>query len=279
MQNFFQSPSSTPPMHRQPPGPKSKNTAFNKKSNPRGGSFQLQPSPVSTYWTVFRLADALTQDLIEKIRAEVEASQLQPGMSEADRRRQMAQRIEAELFAGHGDCWLGDEEIVRMVQAAIQVDHGRRYTLRAWSILPNHMHIVFTVAVGVDPAGVIRDWKTFTERQANLATGRGNNPFWERSTYTRPCLDDAEVIRRIKSVEFRPVNAELCRRPSDWPWSSAGEPSAPVRDPAGASPHTATGLETPAKSIGQAAVTASAVTPSASISPGKAQSDRPGRTP
>lgn len=223
MQNASQKPPSNPSLHRPPPGPQSRNPQVGPKTGSKAGSFQIPPSPISTYWSILRLADALTQDLIDQIRSEVGTAPSDQVVDDSDRRRNMARRIEAELFAGHGNCWLGDEEIARMVQAAIQVDHGRRYTLRAWSILPNHMQVVFAVAPGVDPSAVIRDWKTFTERQANLATGRGDSPFWERSSYIRPCMDDADAIRRIKGVEFRPVNAQLCRRPSDWPWSSAAK--------------------------------------------------------
>lgn len=229
MQNSSHSPNLSPTSHRQPPGPRTSGAVSAPQTNPRGETSQIHPSPVSTYWSILRLADALTQDHMDRIRADVDAAH-EHDADDSDRRRKMARRIEAELFAGHGDCWLGDEEIVRMVQAALQADHGRRYTLRAWSILPNHMQVVFSVVPGVDPGAVVRDWKIFTERQANLATGRGVTAFWDRSTYIRPCADDAEVVRRIKAVEFRPVNAELCRRPSDWPWSSAGKPVERVQE-------------------------------------------------
>ncbi len=231
MQNSSHGPNLSPTSHRQPPGPRTGGEPRAVQTNPRGETFQIQSSPVFTYWSILRLADALTQDHMDRIRADVGAAQSEQVADDLERRRKMARLIEAELFAGHGDCWLGDEEIVRMVQAALQADHGRRYTLRAWSILPNHMQVVFGVAPGVDPGAVVRDWKIFTERQANLATGRGVSAFWDRSTYIRPCADDAEVIRRIKAAEFRPVNAELCRRPSDWPWSSAGKPIDSATEP------------------------------------------------
>jgi hypothetical protein len=224
MQKPHQTPSISPASpHRSPPGPRPTGSTPSNDGGARGGPLPVQNSPVSTYWATLRLADALTQDRLETIRAEAEAKLPDEGGTELDRRRRMAQGIETALFAGHGDCWLRDEEIARMVQSALLADHGRRYTLRAWTILPNHLVVVFSVVPGVDPGSVIREWKSFTTRQANLVTGRGSTDFWERSSFIRPCADDAEVVRRIRSVEFRAVNAGLCRRPRDWVWSSANE--------------------------------------------------------
>lgn len=195
---------------------------------PPSGSTPATPvSPVSTYWAVFRLTDALPAELGARLRAEEEEANRTEGGDEAALRRRIAQRIEAELNAGHGDCWLRDEQVARLVQSALQAGHGRRYTLRAWSVLPNHLHVIFTAADGVDPGAVVREWRSYTTSQVNLALDRGAVELWERVPYLRALEDEAEVMRRIRNVEFRAVNAGLCRRPRDWKWSSAHQ-SAPA---------------------------------------------------
>jgi putative transposase len=200
---------------------------------PPSGSTPATPvSPVSTYWAVFRLTDALPAELGTRLRAEEEEANRTDGGDESTLRRRIAQRIEAELNAGHGDCWLRDEQVARLVQSALQAGHGRRYTLRAWSVLPNHLHVIFTAADGVDPGAVVREWRSYTTSQVNLALDRGAVELWERVPYLRALEDEAEVMRRIRNVEFRAVNAGLCRRPRDWKWSSAHE-SAPAPPPRG----------------------------------------------
>jgi REP element-mobilizing transposase RayT len=200
---------------------------------PPSGSNPATPvSPVSTYWAVFRLTDAMPAELVTRLRSEEEEANRTDGGDEAALRRRIAQRIEAELNAGHGDCWLRDEQVARLVQSALQAGHGRRYTLRAWSVLPNHLQVIFTTAEGVDAGAVVREWRSYTTSQVNLALDRGAVELWERLPYLRALEDEAEVMRRIRNVEFRAVNAGLCRRPRDWKWSSAHE-SAPPPVPRG----------------------------------------------
>lgn len=212
--------------NRPPPG----RPPVNPAPLPQGNTTKTPSSPVSTYWVIFRLADALPPDLVTAVRAEVEEANRAEGGDETSQRRRMAQRLEAELDAGHGDCWLRDEQVARLVQSALQAGHGRRYTLRAWSILPNHLHVVFTVNDGVDAGAMVRDWRSYTTSQVNLALDRGAVELWDRMPYLRALEDEGEVMRRIRNVEFRAVNAKLCRRPRDWRWSSAHE-SAPVPTP------------------------------------------------
>lgn len=171
-------------------------------------------------------------ELMTRVRSEEEEINRIDGGDEAALRRRIAQRIEAELNAGHGDCWLRDEQVARLVQSALQAGHGRRYTLRAWSVLPNHLQVIFTTAEGVDAGAVVREWRSYTTSQVNLALDRGAVELWERVPYLRALEDEAEVMRRIRNVEFRAVNAGLCRRPRDWKWSSAHE-SAPAPVPRG----------------------------------------------
>lgn len=210
--------------NRPPPG---RPTALPPVGASGGGGNQTPRSPVDTYWVVFRMVDALPAERMAGIRGEEEAANQAEGGTDATLRKRIAQRIEAELDAGHGDCWLRDEQVARLVQSALQAGHGRRYTLRAWSILPNHMHVVFTVAEGVDAGAVVREWRTYTTSQINLLLDRGAVEFWERQPYLRPLEDEGQVQQRIKNTEFRAVNARLCRRPRDWKWSSAHQSAPP----------------------------------------------------
>lgn len=228
---------------------------------PASGTNAATPvSPVSTYWAVLRLTDALPAELMTRLRSEEEEANRTEGGDEAALRRRIAQRIEAELNAGHGDCWLRDEQVARLVQSALQAGHGRRYTLRAWSVLPNHLQVIFTTAEGVDAGAVVREWRSYTTSQVNLALDRGAVELWERVPYLRALEDEAEVMRRIRNVEFRAVNAGLCRRPRDWKWSSAHESApAPVsrggggNGSSGVSAGVASGGPTPPASMGGAA--------------------------
>lgn len=203
-----------PPPGRPPTQPQARSA---------GGYPATPSSPVGTYWVIFRLADALGPEQFQSIKAEEEAANQAEGGDDTALRRRIAKRLEQELDAGHGDCWLRDEQVARLVQSALQAGHGRQYSLRAWSILPNHLHVVFTVSDGVDAGAIVRDWRSYTTSQVNLALDRGAHELWERQPYLRALRDEVDVKARIRNVEFRAVNAGLCRRPREWRWSSAHE--------------------------------------------------------
>lgn len=184
-----------------------------------------------------RLADAMPKECLTEIKGRAAAMIEAEGGDDLALKRTIARLIEEELNRWHGDCWLRDDEVARTVVAALQAGHGRKYTLRAWTLLPNHLQAVFSVAEGVDAASVIREWRNYTTRQVNLLAGRDAEELWEKMPYLKACQDDAEVVRRVRNVEFRPVNAGLCRRPRDWKWSSARQ-STPASN---AAPQQATG--------------------------------------
>ena len=180
---------------------------------------------MATYWVTLRLADALPRERMTEVKARAAATVEEEGGDETARKRLLARLIEEETNLWHGDCWLRDEEVARTILASLQSGHGRKYTLRAWCLLPNHLQAVFTVAEGVDAAAVVRDWSNYTTRQVNLLVGREGEELWEKLPYIKACMDDADVMRRIRGVEFRPVNGGLCQRPRDWKWGSARQAS------------------------------------------------------
>lgn len=187
----------------------------------RPGNAATPPSPVGTYFLTLRLADAMPKECLTEIKGRAAAMIEAEGGDDLALKRTIARLIEEELNRWHGDCWLRDDEVARTVVAALQAGHGRKYTLRAWSLLPNHMQAVFSVADGVDAGAVVREWRSYTTRQVNLLAGRDAEELWEKMPYLKACMDDAEVVKRVRNVEFRPVNAGLCRRPRDWKWGSA----------------------------------------------------------
>jgi len=189
--------------------------------DPRPGNQATPSSPVGTYFVTLRLADAMPKECLTDIKGRAAAMIEAEGGDDLALKRAIARLIEEELNRWHGDCWLRDDEVARTVVAALQSGHGRKYTLRAWSLLPNHLQAVFSVADGVDAGSVVREWRNYTTRQFNLLAGRDAEELWEKMPYLKACMDDAEVVKRVRNVEFRPVNAGLCRRPRDWKWSSA----------------------------------------------------------
>jgi REP element-mobilizing transposase RayT len=189
-----------------------------------------------TFSVQIRLADALPPGGIDAWRAEIEDVAARENLEEIEIRRRLARRIEHELNAGHGACWMRRPEIAGMVAECIKASHGRRHRVRAWVVVPNRVHAVVTLDTGADIMAVVRQWKSATARNAAEKLDVDPTGFWDRGAFVRPCRDETDALYRIRDVEFLPVNAGLCQRPRDWQWSSAHLVPGPQRQPGPGSP-------------------------------------------
>jgi REP element-mobilizing transposase RayT len=123
--------------------------------------------------------------------------------------------------AAFGPVWLRDARVARVVADALLYGASGRdfYQLRAWVIMPNHVHVVLRPKTSL---AVITRWvKGSTARKANLILGRTGEVFWQDESFDHRVRDEVELGRIARYVEHNPVNAGLAANPSDWPWSSA----------------------------------------------------------
>ena len=133
--------------------------------------------------------------------------------------------------AAFGPVWLRDARVARVVADALMYgESGRQlYQLRAWVIMPNHVHVLLRPTI---PLPVITRWlKGSTARQANLILGRTGKAFWQDESFDHRIRDEVELDRIVRYVEYNPVGAGLAENPRAWPWSSArlaGESACPT---------------------------------------------------
>jgi putative DNA methylase len=137
----------------------------------------------------FRLADSLPAEMLEKLRRERSLR------SDAQRR----DRAEAYLDAGHGQCYLRDPAVARMVEGSLLCLDGDRYRLLAWSIMPNHVHVLLELLPGHTLAKTLHSWKSCTAHAANRALGR-SGAFWQREYWDRYIRDDEHFANAIRYI-------------------------------------------------------------------------------
>jgi REP element-mobilizing transposase RayT len=118
-----------------------------------------------------------------------------------------------------GPRWLADPRIARIVVEALHFGARRgRYELVAWSIMPNHLHVVI---LPKEPLSKIMGWlKKATAYRANQILDRVGQPFWMREYYDRWMRSDAEITQ-TSYAEDNPVRAGLVASPEQYRWSSA----------------------------------------------------------
>ncbi len=167
-----------------------------------------------TQFITFRLHDSFPASRLERWRAELGA------MDEEERRRETYRRTEAYVDSGRGACCLQNPEVARIVEDQIRYHDGVRYDLQAWTLMPNHVHLLATIWEGFLLPKVVQSWKARSARQVNERLGR-KGPFWGRDYYDRYVRDASHLANCLRYIDMDPVKAGLCTEPSQWAWGSA----------------------------------------------------------
>lgn len=166
----------------------------------------------------FRLADSLPQDALQRWRDELSLRNDTPANDPAS--VQLRRRIQEFEDSGHGACHLRDPRIAELVETALLHFDGVRYKLLAWSIMPNHVHLLVETREGHPLAEIVHSWKSFTAKKANTLLG-SSGEFWMREYHDRFIRDDEHLAAARNYIEQNPVKAGLVGDARQWRWGSA----------------------------------------------------------
>lgn len=103
---------------------------------------------------------------------------------------------------------------------ALKFFEGQRYELRAWIVMPNHVHVVVWPMPPHTFSEILHSWKSYTATHANKLLERVGKPFWQDESYDHLIRDDTDMARCCRYTIMNPVNARLCAQPEDWKWSN-----------------------------------------------------------
>ena len=173
------------------------------------GYLPHRDEPGLVQFVIFRLADAFPDELRHEWEVLVKI--------EDDRKKRI--ELEAYLDKGRGKCHLRDQAIARIVEDSFLCFHGMRYDMRAWVIMPNHVHLLFQV-LDIPMSKLVGGWKSYTTREANKLLGR-KGKFWQDGYWDTYMRDDEHELRSRRYIEKNPVKAGLTHAARDWPWSTA----------------------------------------------------------
>jgi putative DNA methylase len=121
-----------------------------------------------------------------------------------------------------GSCWLKDPSIASIVTKAFRHFDEQRYHLHTWTIMPNHVHILFRPFELHNLTSIIHSWKSYTAQQANSLLGRTGR-FWEPEYFDRIIRGPRHFEFTARYILMNPVKAGLCEEISQWPWSGCCE--------------------------------------------------------
>ena len=99
---------------------------------------------------------------------------------------------------------------------------GQRYTLEAYCVMPNHVHLVMTPLAAENGyhalARIMYCIKRPTAIAANRLLGR-QGPFWQSESYDHVVRNPDELRRIVAYVLLNPVKAGLVDTANRWLWS------------------------------------------------------------
>lgn len=192
----------------------------------------VQP-PGATLFVTLRLTGSIPQGILEKLGEE--ARRLKGIVDQiADRQdrdrsayaaeRRLFGQWDAALDAGKsGPMWLRDSRIASLVAKSCHHHDDRTYTLNAFCIMPNHVHLVCTPLVEATGSyhaisAIMHSLKGHTAHEANQILER-TGTFWQHESYDHVIRDEDELRRIITYVLNNPVKAGLVDHAEHWEWS------------------------------------------------------------
>jgi putative transposase len=138
-----------------------------------------------------------------------------------ENRRRPKGRIELEAYLdkGRGERLLRRSDVAEIVESSLLFRHGLQYDLRAWVIMPNHVHLLFQVQ-DVPMSQLMDAWKGYSAKAANKILRR-KGQFWQEGYWDTYMRDNQHELKTRRYIENNPRKAKLLVFPKEWPRSSA----------------------------------------------------------
>ncbi|RMG79780.1 MAG: hypothetical protein D6707_07555 [Bacteroidetes bacterium] len=197
------------------------------------------------FFITFRLAGSLPYNVIEHLRIE-RIEELKQCFSyfknNSQELRKQQYLIQKKYFGKYdalldnpttGPTWLAEPQIGKIVKEKLHELDDVRYKLIAYTIMPNHVHLVFDTKnfalqnfvkfqnkkrKHYPVTETMKIIKGNTAFKCNQRLNR-KGQFWHHESYDHVVRNSDELLRIIKYVLDNPVKAGLVEHWQDWPFS------------------------------------------------------------
>ena len=117
---------------------------------------------------------------------------------------------------GHGQCFLANPHIAELVKETFHRSDGYAYILYAYTIMPNHVHLLIEQEEGHPLGKVVRTWKSRSSVMCNRALRR-TGAFWQIDYFDRFIRDSKHFGAVVEYLAMNPVKAGLVSDYGAWP--------------------------------------------------------------
>ena len=193
----------------------------------------FQPAE-ATFFVTFRLMGSVPMEVVQRLQGNYELVQKgileQKDLTEKER-RELAYIEQKRFFVATDEFldanlnepyWLREKSVAEMVAEALHYRDGRQYNLHAYTIMPNHVHVMMTLLPGAPVLfSVMQHLKKNSAIKSNKLLKRTGLAFWEKESYDHVVRDETEFYRILNYILRNPVKAGFVQEWKDWPFTFA----------------------------------------------------------
>ena len=190
--------------------------------------------PCACYFITFRLAGSLPIKKVSKLKEEYEFSK-QVISQKSQNKKKLEQKlsdtwkiyfekIDKMLYEyKNSPKYLENRKIASIVSSALKFYDENEYDLLCYCIMPNHVHVVFTLKQSARALNkIMKSIKGYSARESNKILSR-RGTFWQDESYDHIVRDEKELERIIYYVLNNPVKAGLVDDWEKWEWNYLGK--------------------------------------------------------
>ncbi len=128
--------------------------------------------------------------------------------------------------------WLCTEKARKALRLAIgEVRAKRPFTIRAWVLLPDHLHCLWMLPADDDDfplrwrlikTGVTRQCADLCDDlpESPSRSQRAEGHLWQRRFWEHTIRDERDYAAHCDYIHYNPVKHGHCKSPGDWPYST-----------------------------------------------------------
>ena len=154
----------------------------------------------------YRLADSLPKDVVQKLANE--------HTDDVEKRKKYELLLDNHL----GACILKNNNIAQIVVDAWSHWHTKKYNIIAFTVMPNHVHLLIDHFSNESLGTLIHSWKSFTAQQINKINNT-TGPLWSKDYWDRYIRDEQHLKNAVHYIMNNPVKAGLVNSADDWEFS------------------------------------------------------------
>ena len=168
----------------------------------------------ATYFVTWHLADSLPREILERWDDARDAwLRLHPppwtAAQQDEFQRLFRLPVEKWLDELHGECVLRAPAAAAIVAETLGHFDQVQYRHHAWIVMPNHVHVLFSLEPGHALEKVLKAWKGVSARRINTASNRTGSTLWQKDYFDRLIRDREHFWNVARYIRRNPGRANL----------------------------------------------------------------------